>query len=171
MLVDHQYCRVEKQIVELPNGEKGEWFVDLKGDAALIVPVTLEGEIVLQKTYKHGCGEIIVEFCAGMVDTGETPETAAKRELMEETGYSAEKFIKIGEIFTNPTGAKMKYHIFVALNAKKTEHQELEDTEQIETFTVKNLQEVSNFLTNPKTITCASALSALKFAEKYFDKK
>ncbi len=171
ILINEKFCHIEKQVVEFPNGGKGDWFVDMKGDAVLVVPVTPEGEVVLQKIYKHGCGEIIVEFCAGMVDEGETPENAVQRELMEETGYSAEKFVKVGEIFANPTGAQMKYHIFVALDAKKIGSQELEEAEQIETFTVSSLKKAGDFLTDPQTITCASAITALKFTEKYFDKK
>jgi len=170
IIVDEKYCRIEKQIVKLPNGEKVDWFIDLGVDAVFIVPVKKNGEVLLQKSYKHGGGEIVTEFCAGMIDAGESEETAAQRELLEETGYVAEKLIKIGEIFANPTGAKMKYHFFVGLNACENKKQGLDSSEQIEVFSVKNLAEAGEILTDSKTKTSSAAIAALKFAEKYFDK-
>jgi 8-oxo-dGTP pyrophosphatase MutT (NUDIX family) len=171
MLVDDKFCKIEKQIVKLPNGKMGKWFINLTCNAVLIVPIKKNGEVLLQKSYKHGCGEIVTEFCAGMIDDGESVKDAAERELLEETGYVAERLIKVGENFSDPTGSKMKYHFFVALNVEKTNNQELEDEEQIEVFTVKNLKKVGKLLTDSEIKTSSGAISALKFAEKYFDKK
>ena len=170
-ILDEKFCEIEKQIVRLPNGETAEWFLKLNADAAVIVPQMRSGEILLQKTYKHGAAEFIVEFCAGLVDAGETPAAAAVRELAEETGCVAEKISKIGEVFVGPTSTPMKYHFFFAENCTQKNLQNLEKTEQIETFLVKNLKSAAEILLDPKTKTATSDVTALKFAENFLAKK
>ncbi len=157
-LIDSPFCPIEKQIVELPNGKTTEWFVNLNKGAVIVIPILENGEILLQKNYKHGCGQVILEFCAGMIDEGETPEQAAKRELLEETGYASPQFIKLKSIFNDPSGSKMQYHYFLAKNASKTQEPELEDAEQIEPFTIKNLETLKTFLTHPDTKTTSATV-------------
>jgi len=163
IILDNPYCPIEKHIVELPDGTQGEWFVNTASDAVIVIPVLKTGEILLQKNYKHGSGHIITEFCAGMIDPGETPEQAATRELLEETGHSAESFTRLGEAFANPTGSSMKYHFFLAQNCEKVSDQSLDTAEQIEIFTVKNAEEAKKLLTDPATHTSSATLSALTF--------
>lgn len=160
-----RWMPIEKQIVELPNGKKSEWFVNTNSDAVVIVPIQKDKQILLQRNYKHGCGEIVTEFCAGMIDAGETPEISASRELLEETGYTAQKFIKIGESFTNPTGAIMKHHFFLAIDCEKTKEPKPEEEEQIETFLVENIKMAEKTLIENQT--SSASLSALTFAQ-YF---
>lgn len=169
LVLDNQYLPVEKQIVELPNGEEAEWFVALVSDAVLILPQLENGKFLLQKNYKHGSGENVIEFCAGMVDKGENPKETASRELLEETGFECEEMIKIGENFSNPTGSAMKYHYFLAKNCRKTAEPELEAAEQIEVFEVENLKKISELLTNKDTKTSSATISALKYAEMYLE--
>ncbi|MDH3324934.1 MAG: NUDIX hydrolase [Candidatus Peregrinibacteria bacterium] len=160
-LVDEQYCPIEKQLVELPNGDQTYWFVNNTPDAVIVIAFLSDGQVLLQKNYKHGSGEFITEFTAGMIDSGETPADCAKRELLEETGHSAESFEKIGESFANPTGSPMKYHFFVAKNCHKTGEQNLDQSEQIEVFFAQNTEEARNILTNPKNHTSAASLALL----------
>lgn len=133
-VLDSKWMPIEKQIVELPNGKQSEWFINTNSDAIIIIPFLKNGQILLQKNYKHGCGTIITEFCAGMIDKNETPQKAAQRELLEETGYQAKKIIKIGESFSNPTGSIMKHHFFIGMDCEKIAEQIPEETEQIELF-------------------------------------
>ncbi len=105
-----------------------------------------------------------------MVDEGETPQVTAARELLEETGFSAETFKKVGEVFADPTGSLMRYHFFIAENCQKSAEQNLETGEQIEVFTVKNLDAAREILLDPKTKTSSATISVLKFAESFFKK-
>ncbi|MCF7917715.1 NUDIX hydrolase [Candidatus Gracilibacteria bacterium] len=127
--------------------------------------------MLLQKAYKHGSREIITEFCAGMIDEGETPIQAAKRELSEETGYASSQWEKIGEVFANPTGSEMKYHFFLAGNCNQMKSPQQDEAEQIETFLVKSFEKARELLTNPKTITSSATMAALVFAEGSVRKK
>ena len=164
-LIESPYCPVEKQIVEFPNGERGEWFVNTSADAVIVIPVTVAGKIILQKSYKHGGGAEVVEFCAGMIDEGETPIEAAVRELQEETGYRSADVKKIGEVFSNPTGSTMKYHFFLARNCVKNGEQKLDLSEQIEVFLVENWEGAKDVLLNQDTQTSSATMAGVGFME------
>lgn len=142
VLIDSIYMPVEKQIVEFPNGEVGEWFVNTHGDAVIVLAKTKEGQFILERCYKHGCQSIVVEFCAGMIDPGETPEQAAKREFREETGYRCGTLKKVGEVYANPTGSQMKYHFFIATECEYDGPQQLEGAEQIEVLKLDSIEAV-----------------------------
>lgn len=160
-LVDSTFCRIEKQLVELPDGSTADWYVSLNTDAVIVIPILKDGSVILQKQYKHGGGEIVTEFCAGMVDEGETPEEAARRELFEETGYTAEKFKHLKTVFSNPTGSRMRYHYFLAEETKKNGEAQLEPAEQIELLILPSLKAAREHLLKPETLTTAGMIGAI----------
>jgi len=159
---------VEKHIVEFPDGGKGERFVNTSDNAAIVVPITTEGKVILQRSYKYGSGKEIVEFCAGIIDPGETPEVAAVRELQEETGFQAGSLEKIGEVFANPTGSIMKYHFFLARECSQNGEQDLDPSEQIEVFFADDWDSAKALLTDSKTITSSATIAGMGFANDYF---
>ena len=161
MLVDEPYCKVEKQRVLLPNETETDWFIRHSGPAVVIIPQLKSGEIYLQKTYKHGCGKVIVEFPAGLVDSGEEPLVAAIRELREETGLVAEEMISLGECVADATGSDMKYFFFLAKNCEKVSSSNLDDAEQIEPFAVANFDAVREEFLHGEYQASASSLAAL----------
>jgi len=165
-LLDSPYCPIEKHIVELPRGGTTEWFVNTSSDAVIVIPITKTGEVILQKSYKHGGGEIVIEFCAGLVDKLEVLLHAARRELREETGYIGKHFTKIGEVFANPTGSSMKYHFFLASGCVYSGAQKLDESEQIEVLKVKNMEAARKLLTDPKTKTSSATMAGLAFTMK-----
>lgn len=160
-LVDSPFCRIEKQLVELPDGSTADWYVALNSDAVIVIPICEDGSVLLQQQYKHGGGEVVTEFCAGLVDEGETPLQAAKRELCEETGYTSETFIFLKTVFSNPTGSRMKYHYFLAKNVGLTKTPYLEPAEQIELLKFPNLKAAQAHLLKPETLTTAGMIGAL----------
>jgi ADP-ribose pyrophosphatase len=165
-LIESQYCPVERHEVEFPDGGKGEWFVNTSADAVIVVPITTEGKVILQRSYKHGGGEEVVEFCAGIIDEGETPEVAAARELQEETGFKSERFEKIGEVFANPTGSSMKYHFFLARNCSQNGTQDLDPSEQIEVFFAEDWASAVELLTDSQTTTSSATIAGIGFANR-----
>lgn len=80
--------------------------------AVAIVPITKDNKIVLVKQYRYPMGQTVLEIPAGKIDQGEndTLETA-KRELKEETGYTAEQFHYLGKI--NPSVAYTEEVIYL----------------------------------------------------------
>jgi 8-oxo-dGTP pyrophosphatase MutT (NUDIX family) len=87
-LVNAPWLKVAKEKCELPNGKVIDDFYTLwQPDWVLILARTTEGKWVMTEQYRHGTGKIALEFPAGIIDKGETPEEAAVRELQEECGY------------------------------------------------------------------------------------
>ena len=100
-----------------------------------VVALTPAHEIVLIKQYRHGMGKVIWEIPAGMAhETNETLLNAAKRELLEETGYAGEKLIEIGKVCADPASYTNLTYSFLALDAEKVSNQNLDDTEEIDVF-------------------------------------
>jgi len=134
MVLDNFWCKVRQDEIELPNGKIiDDFFVILRPEIALILPVTNNQEIVFVRQYRHGAGEILLELPAGGFDaTYESAETAAIRELKEETGYAAEKIIKLATLYDNPVKDNNKIHLFIAENVIKIGEQNLDITEEIE---------------------------------------
>jgi len=164
-IVNSPFCRIEQQLVELPDGSTTDWFVNLNDDAVIVIPVMADGAVILQEQYKHGGGEVVTEFCAGMIDDGETPTQAAARELKEETGYTAEKFVHLKTVFSNPTGSRMKYHYFLARNAEQTAKPNLEPAEQIELLMLPSLEAAREHLLKPESLTTAGMIATLSLIE------
>lgn len=87
-LVNAPWLKVAKEKCQLPNGKIIDDFYTLwQPDWVLILARTTEGKWVMTEQYRHGTGKIALEFPAGIIDKGETPEQAAVRELQEECGY------------------------------------------------------------------------------------
>jgi ADP-ribose pyrophosphatase len=82
--------------------------------AAAIVPMLNERDVILIKQYRHAIGNYIWEIPAGTLDPQETPIVCAKRELIEETGYSAGDWQELGEITPVPGYSDERIHIFLA---------------------------------------------------------
>lgn len=93
--------RVEKTTITLPGGRKAERIIVRPGNAVAMLPI--EGEYCyLICQYRYPINRAIFEAPAGTIDPGELPEETARRELIEETGFSAERLIPRGFIYTTP---------------------------------------------------------------------
>jgi ADP-ribose pyrophosphatase len=118
-----------RDTVELPNGEPAKREVCLHNGAVCVVPVTDGGEIIMERQFRYPFGEVIWEIPAGKLDSpSEDVLEAAKRELREETGYSAEKFTFIGNLYPSPAILSEKIAMFLATGLHKGE-QELDEDE------------------------------------------
>lgn len=79
-------ARVDK--VELPTGAViDEYYVLEYPDWVNTIAITKEGKFVFVRQYRYALGKTVNELCAGVIEKGEEPMAAAKRELMEETGF------------------------------------------------------------------------------------
>ncbi|MDQ6662138.1 MAG: NUDIX hydrolase, partial [Chloroflexota bacterium] len=100
---------------------------------------TEDGHILLNRQYKHGIGLVVFEFPAGGLDPHEDdPMLAARRELMEETGYSVanDQIELLAEMLANPTGAETRIWWYLAHNVRKTGTQKIDPVEVIENLLV-----------------------------------
>lgn len=161
LVIDNQWCRVRKDEVELPNGEiVDDFFVNVRPDIVLVLPVTLQQEIVFVRQYRHGVGEVLLELPAGaFYPEKEAPESAGMREFTEETGYTSDPLIKLATLYDNPVKDTNKIHLFLAKNARKVKEQILDITEEIEVVLVPVSQVLEKI--NAGEICVAGTLAAI----------
>lgn len=105
-------------------------------DWACIVPVTRDGQLVLVRQYRHGLGRETLEFPAGGVDPGEAHGDAARRELLEETGYAADDWQHLLSVPPEPTRRRHLAHLYLATGAHVVSEQRLEPGEDAEVVLV-----------------------------------
>src|SRR3954471_12039120 len=101
-------------------GREAEFYVLDAPDWVNVVATTEDGMLVLVEQYRHGVERVTLEIPGGMVDLGDaTPEVAARRELLEETGYSADRWAHIGTVDPNPAIQSNRCHTFLAEGARQ----------------------------------------------------
>ncbi|WP_414565771.1 MULTISPECIES: NUDIX hydrolase [unclassified Anabaena] len=144
--------------LRLPNKAEGDWECIRHPGGALAVPVTAEGKLVLVRQYRFAIQGRILEFPAGTVEPSEDPLETVQREIQEETGYSAQKWDKLGEFFLAPGYSDEIIYAFLARDLEKLENPpEKEADEDIETvlLTPEELEKaiIEGELVDAKTIS------------------
>jgi ADP-ribose pyrophosphatase len=113
----------------------------------VIVPLLDNGDVILVHQYRYPHKKFILEVPAGKLEPNEDPLVAAKRELQEETGYTADKYEKLTTMFTTPGFCSEVLHIYLATGLKKSEHgQNLDEGEQSLTVEVLPLSKVVDMI-------------------------
>ncbi len=97
------------------DGSTKTWDIVVRPDAAVIIPVTEQGEILFVKQWRRAVERRLIELPAGVLEKGEQGAACAQRELQEETGYRAEKIILLGGFYSTPGFCTEYLHLFVAL--------------------------------------------------------
>ena len=107
------------QEVTLPNGFKVKLELIKHPGAALVVPFLSAARILILRQFRPVINSYLYELPAGTLDAGETPLECAKREIIEETGYRADKFYFLGDIYPVPGYSSEKISIYKARGLKK----------------------------------------------------
>ncbi len=129
---DHRWYTLRQDVVQLPDGRMIEdYFVSVRPDVVLILAMTADEQVPLVRQYKHGVQKVLLELPGGFVDAGESPEQAARRELVEETGYVADEFYQLAGVHGNPTKDTNTDYLFLTTDAVKKHEQSLDQYEQI----------------------------------------
>ena len=139
-VIDTPFLRIRSEKVALPDGSiLSDYFIIENRGWVGIVPITEDGRFIINKQYRHGIGLEVLEFPAGGIDPHETdPLVAAQRELMEETGHSAEpeQIELLSHMLANPTGSASEIWWYLAHNVRKTGEQKIDPAEVIENILV-----------------------------------
>lgn len=91
------WIRVWKETLRLPDGKViDDYYTIRTHDFALIVPFTKQGSVLLLSQYRHALNAFGLSFPAGYMEEGEDPFDAARRELLEETGYAGKTWLSLG---------------------------------------------------------------------------
>lgn len=125
--------KVDLSTFKLPNGKLKDFdIVSTKGEVVSVVGITKNKQSVLIRLFRPGPEKVFYEFPLGLIEKGESPATAAKREFLEETGFAVGKLKKIGISYLSAYET-VKIHCFLATNCwQKTKELDLDPSEFIE---------------------------------------
>lgn len=159
--------RVDK--LEMPNGNiKDEYYVLEYPSWVNMVAITEDNQVIFVKQYRHGASQIMVELPAGVVEENEDPEIAARRELLEETGYAFDDISYVCELYANPATSGNLTYTYLLTGGRKVQEQELDPSEDIDVV-LMDLEDAKLFLFDNK-IGQALHTSALFYTLKKLGK-
>ena len=128
-----KFLTVENHIVELPDGRTiTDWSWIVTPDAAIILAQTREDKFLCFRQTKYALDGITLAPPAGMLEVGEVPMDAAKRELREETGYEASDWVHLGSFRSCPNKGVATMHLFLARDARRITQPDSDDLEDQE---------------------------------------
>jgi 8-oxo-dGTP pyrophosphatase MutT (NUDIX family) len=121
--------------VQLPDGSvNDEYYVLEYPDWINVIAETDDVQLLIERQYRHGLGEVSYEICAGVIENGETPLQAAQRELQEETGFGGGEWHEMMALSPNSSSVNNISHCFYAHGVKKLYERHLDKTEDIEVY-------------------------------------
>jgi ADP-ribose pyrophosphatase len=159
------WIKLNVQKIKLPNGEIVDDFHHLDmPEYVVIYPVTASQKVIMLKSYRHGVGDITQLFPGGLIDEGETPLDAAKRELLEETGFGGGEWQSMGSYVPHSNYGGGRAHMFKATNVDKAQLPNSGDLEEmyIQLFDPKTLTKMMV----DGQIVSMSSVAALLLGEK-----
>lgn len=126
------WLTVRKDRLQLPNGVVHNEYYVLEYPAWVnVIARTRDGRFVMVEQYRHGLDDIFTELVAGVAEEGEEPIEAAKRELLEESGYAGGEWSLSMVISANPTSHNNMSYCFIAEGVELVSGQHLDETEDI----------------------------------------
>lgn len=136
---DGALLKVSRDVVRLPNGATATREHIVHPGAVMILPVLANGDLVMERQYRYPLACDFIEFPAGKIDKGEEPLVAARRELLEETGYSAQRWEFLASIHVAIAYSNERIDLFLAQRLEL--HQARPDEEEfLEVFAVTPAQ-------------------------------
>lgn len=162
-LFNRPWLTVRRDKVMLPNGTiHPEYYVLEYPTWVNVIALTEDGKFVMVKQYRHGLGIVSTELCAGVAEQGESPLEAAKRELLEETGFGGGEWELNMVLSANPGSQNNLSYSFIARGVKKISGQHLDETEDVK-VEILSRDEVYQMLVDDKLKQALMAAPLWKF--------
>ncbi|MEJ7779363.1 MAG: NUDIX hydrolase [Daejeonella sp.] len=131
-LVRADWATLRVDTCRMPDGTViPDYYVLEYPDWVNVIALTEDNEVILVRQYRHAAGEEMLELPGGCIEKGESTEQAARRELLEETGYEFQHLEFLSELYANPATATNKTHCFLATGGRKVADQNLDKGEEI----------------------------------------
>jgi ADP-ribose pyrophosphatase len=128
----HIFTLLTERFVSPRNGHTIDAIIVQPADWVNVLAFTDADECVMIRQYRYGTDAIQLEIPGGIIDPGESPLTAAARELREETGYASSRWTALGSVAPNPAFQRNRLHTFLAEDCVPVSEQEQEETEDID---------------------------------------
>ncbi|MGA7669723.1 MAG: NUDIX hydrolase [Nitrolancea sp.] len=126
------WLRVWADDLELPDGREVDGFLGIEmRDYVVVVALTEDDQVVVERRYKHGPRRVCISLPAGYIEPGEDPLDAARRELLEETGYCAEDWEPLGSFTNDGNRGGGSGHLFLARRARHVAEPDSGDLESV----------------------------------------
>lgn len=166
-MVSSPHFTLRADIIELPNGTIIDDYTVLEvPDGVVVVAITKDEKVIFTSQYRHGTKEVLLQLPGGSYDKQtEDPKKAAARELLEETGYTANKLIYLGEISMYPSKMTKKVSVYLAKEVEQTQTTQFDITEDIEIISCPLTNGVH--LIEQGKITDAETIAAIFLAVRY----
>lgn len=166
-LIRRPWLTARRDAVEYPDGRvNDEYYVLEYPDWVNVIALTTDGQMVMVRQYRHGIGRMSLELCAGVVEDGETPLEAARRELEEETGYVGGEWEEGVAMCANSSTTNNLTYNFMARGVVPSGTRHLDATEDLE-YVLMTPEEVKKRMDEGGEILQATMLAALwRFFEK-----
>lgn len=162
-LIRRPWLTARRDTVKLPTGAiNDEYYVLEYPDWVNVIATTKDGMFVFIRQYRYGLGRTSYEIVAGVSEEGELPEVSARRELLEETGYSGGTWHETMVISGNPSTTNNLTHYFIAEGVELTGTQHLDRTEDIEVHLLTR-EEVRRLLDSGEIVQSLMAAPLWKY--------
>lgn len=169
ILHQNPWTTYSHDIYERPDGEEGDYYyLSTRGGAVAIVPILPDGRLVLTLQFRYLTQRESIEFPIGGVDPSIDIESNAKKELLEETGYTADRLIKLGEFEPSNGIILDNTHVFLAYVSEQGK-QDLDNTEEIDVLT-RRPDEFQRMVQNGD-VTCGQTLAAWALVQSFLTKQ
>jgi ADP-ribose diphosphatase len=167
MLYEGRVFSVRRDRVREPGGVEVTRDVVVHSGSVVLLPVFPGGEILLVRQYRHSVRSFLWELVAGRIEPGESPLAAARRELAEETGYTARRFRKLMDVFPTPGFVSEHMVVFACEGlAAGQSHPDADERIEARRFTLPQLERMmrTGRLRDAKSI--AAILYYARFARR-----
>jgi ADP-ribose pyrophosphatase len=162
-LLENPYFSLRRDRLRLPDGGiKDPYYVIERPDAAIIFPLTANGDVVLVRQYRPPLDMIELGLPAGLVEDGESPEEAARRELSEETGYTGGEWEPLGCVASSPSLKDNWAYLFLARGVEVTTAPAPDEHELVEVVRVP-VKELPDLVRTGKIVS-SSGVAAIMLA-------
>jgi len=136
LMYEGDYLKLHRATVQLPNGATSYREYLKHPGAVMIMPLFENGDVLLERQYRYPMRKVFIEFPAGKKDAGEAPLETAKRELLEETGYRAERYTHVTDIHNALAYCDEVIHFYLAEGLIQAGEQQLDDNEFVQVLRV-----------------------------------
>ncbi len=168
-IFDGVVVHLERDEVRLPNGNTGVREVIRHVGAVCVIPVFENGDVIVERQFRYPHAKVLLEIPAGKLDSkAENPLAAAKREFYEETGYTADRYTLLGELYTTPAFVDEVIHMYLAEGLHRADDAQHLDADEFLTVETVHIDTLCDMVMRGEIPDAKTQIAVLK-VKRLFD--